>query len=181
MALAVSPSLMSSFFSQAPGLLPPLSLKQLNLRLCGHCASLSSSPRPLLSQTFWFEWSLSFYPKSPSRFSQQRGPRFCSIPHSEDESRTVGIPGAPGRETAWTGCAACVGVSAYWSVARVAPVRPQQRKILLQTQQPLSNLAFSLCRSPRPSSPLLFSLWNPLRTQNWLHSLHLRSLLIPWG
>lgn len=101
MASAVMPSLMSSFFSHAPRLLPILRSNTIKSELSGHCASLSSSPCPLLSQTFWLQQPLSLYPKSPSRFSQQRGPSFCSTHKSlQMNPETVGIPAAHGRRRA---------------------------------------------------------------------------------
>lgn len=140
MALAVIPSLMSSFFlSYAPACSRPQSetvTSETVWTLCKPFLQPLSPPVEGLLAAVASE-SLS---KVSFQISSPEGPRSRSIPNSEDESRNWEHQ----EPTAQKPPPAC-GVSAYRPVARAAPVHPQQRK---------APLAFLPKASRPPTSPL---------------------------
>lgn len=153
-ALAVFPSLMSSFFSQAPHLLPRLPSETIKSETVWTLASLSSSPCPLLSQTFWLQQALSRLDIKAvlPDFLSAGGRASASSQTLRINPETVGIPAARGRGRARRGHAAHRGAlltSLLWGGPLV---HSQQREALLPGRQPPGRLlARSVSRSAKRS------------------------------
>lgn len=136
-ALALIPSLMSSFFlSRAPRRLPPsLGLRQLRLRLPGHCASLSSSPSPPLEDLLAAVASESFS-KGSFQISSAEGPPGPAPSLTLRMNPETGNSRSPQLRDLQTGCAACL-----WGLRLPTG-------LLLEP---------SLCAPPAKEPPLAFS------------------------
>lgn len=152
-ALAVFPSLMSSFFPQAPHLLPPLQSETIKSETVWTLASFSSSPCPLLSQTFWLQQALRRLDiKAVLPHFLSTGGGILPHPRLRINPETVGSPAAHGRGRARRGHAAHRGAlltSLLWGGPLV---HSQQRETLLRGQQPPGSLlARSVSRSPKRS------------------------------